>query len=85
MPVGSRRCASFVQKATLAEAKAEQARTFGELLSSRRLLATLIWSEDSELSATFAEEVAPPNVPTEAPTLNEQLAIAQKKRGRSPG
>lgn len=65
-------------EATLAEAKAEQARTFGELLSSRRLLATLIGSEDSELSAMFAEEVAPPNVPVEAPTLNEQLAIAQK-------
>ena len=65
-------------EATLAEAKAEQARTFGELLSSRRLLATLIWSEDTELSAMFAEEVAPPNVPVEAPTLNEQLAIAQK-------
>ncbi len=65
-------------EATLAEAKAEQARTFGELLSSRRLLATLIWSEDNELSAMFAEEVAPPNLPVEAPTLNEQLAIAQK-------
>jgi cobalt-zinc-cadmium efflux system outer membrane protein len=65
-------------EATLAEAKAEQARTFGELLSSRRLLATLIWSKDTELSAMFAEEVAPPNVPVEAPTLNEQLAIAQK-------
>ena len=65
-------------EATLAEAKAEQARTFGELLSSRRLLATLIWSEDNELSAMFTEEVAPPNLPVEAPTLNEQLAIAQK-------
>ena len=65
-------------EAALAEARAEQARTFGELLSSRRLLATLIWSEDTELSATFAEETAPPNVPVEAPSLNEQLAIAQK-------
>jgi cobalt-zinc-cadmium efflux system outer membrane protein len=65
-------------EAGLAEAKAEQARTFGELLSSRRLLATLIWSEDAELAATIAEEAAPANVPVEAPTLNEQLAIAQK-------
>ncbi len=65
-------------EAALAEAKAEQARTFGELLSSRRLLAALIWSDDPELSATFAEEAAPANVPVEAPTLNEQLAIAQK-------
>lgn len=65
-------------EAGLAEAKAEQARTFGELLSSRRLLATLIGSEDDELSATFAEEAVPANVPVEAPTLNEQLAIAQK-------
>lgn len=65
-------------EAALAEAKAEQARTFGELLSSRRLLTALIWSDDPELSATFAEEAAPANVPVEAPTLNEQLAIAQK-------
>lgn len=65
-------------EAGLAEARAEQARTFGELLSSRRLLATLIWSEDSEISATFAEETAPPNVPVEAPSLNEQLALAEK-------
>lgn len=35
-------------EAGLAEAKAEQARTFGELLSSRRLLASLIGSEDPE-------------------------------------
>lgn len=65
-------------EAALAEARAEQARTFGELLSSRRLLATLIWSEDAELSAAFAEEAAPPNVPFEGETLNEQLAISQK-------
>lgn len=65
-------------EAALAEARAEQARTFGELLSSRRLLAALIWSDDPELSATFVEEAAPANVPVEAPTLNEQLAIAQK-------
>lgn len=65
-------------EAGLAEARAEQARTFGELLSSRRLLASLIGSDDPELSAIFAEEAAPPNVPPEGPTLNEQLAIAQK-------
>ena len=65
-------------EAALAEARAEQARTLGELLSSRRLLATLIWSDDPELSATFTDELAPPNVPVELPSLNEQLAIAQK-------
>ena len=65
-------------EAALAEARAEQARTLGELLSSRRLLATLIWSDDPELSATFTDESAPPNVPVELPSLNEQLAIAQK-------
>ncbi|MEQ1537626.1 MAG: TolC family protein [Sphingorhabdus sp.] len=65
-------------EAALAEARAEQARTLGELLSSRRLLATLIWSDDPELSATFTDETAPPNVPVELPSLNEQLAIAQK-------
>ena len=65
-------------EAALAEARAEQARTLGELLSSRRLLATLIWRDDPELSATFTDESAPPNVPVELPSLNEQLAIAQK-------
>lgn len=65
-------------EAGLAEARAEQARTFGELLSSRRLLASLIGSTDPELSAVFTEEPAPPNVIPEGPTLNEQLAIAQK-------
>ncbi len=65
-------------EATLAEARAEQARTFAELLTARRLLATLIGSEDAELSATFSEEAPPPNGPVEAPTLNEQLAIAQR-------
>nr|WP_294846407.1 TolC family protein [uncultured Sphingomonas sp.] len=64
--------------AALAEARAEQARTFAELLTARRLLATLIGSGDSELSATFSEDAAPLNIPVETPTLNEQLAIAQR-------
>lgn len=64
--------------AVLAETKAEQARTFAELLIARRLLATLVGSEDAELSATVDEEAAPANVPLDAPTLNEQLALAQR-------
>ena len=64
--------------AVLAETKAEQARTLAEFLIARRLLATLIGSEDAELSATVDEEAAPANVPPDAPTLNEQLALAQR-------
>lgn len=64
--------------ATLAEARAEQARTLAELLNARRLLATLIGSEDAELSALVTEEEAPANVPPATPSLNEQLALAQR-------
>ncbi len=65
-------------EAALAEAKAEQARTFAELLIARRLLATLIGSEDAELSATTDAEMPPANVPLDIPSLNEQLALAQR-------
>lgn len=65
-------------EAALAEAKAEQARTFAELLIARRLLATLIGSEDAELSGTADAEMPPANVPLDTPSLNEQLALAQR-------
>lgn len=65
-------------EAALAEARAEQARTFSELLIARRLLATLIGSDDPELSATVGDEMAPANLPPDTQTLNEQLAVAQR-------
>lgn len=65
-------------EAALAEANAEQARTFAELLIARRLLATLIGSEDAELSAIVNDEAAPANLPGQTPSLNEQLALAQR-------
>lgn len=70
-------------EATLAEARAEQARTFSELLIARRLLATLIGSNDPELSATVGEEAAPANLPPDSPTLNEQLAVAQRSAAQA--
>lgn len=65
-------------EAQLAEAKAEQARTFGELLTARQLLATLIGSSDAELTASIASEDAPPTLPADAETLDIQLANAER-------
>jgi len=70
-------------EATLAEAKAEQARTFSELLIARRLLATLINSDDPDLSAIASEEDAPANPAPDVQTLNEQLAIAQRSAAQA--
>lgn len=70
-------------EATLAEARAEQARTFSEMLVARRALATLIGSDDPELSATVGDEPAPPNLPPDTPTLNEQLAVAQRSAAQA--
>lgn len=69
--------------AVLAEARAEQARTFSELLVARRALATLIGSDDPELSATIGEEAVPANLPPDTPTLNEQLAVAQRSAAQA--
>jgi cobalt-zinc-cadmium efflux system outer membrane protein len=66
-------------EAVLAEAQAEEARTFGELLAARRLLADLIGSSDPELSADVTDGEREPGVlPPATPTLDEQLAIAQR-------
>jgi outer membrane protein, heavy metal efflux system len=65
-------------EAQLAEAKAEQARTFGELLVARQLLATLIGSSDSELAASVASEDSPPILPPDTETLDIQLATAER-------
>jgi len=63
----------------LAEAKAEQARTFSNLLTARRLLVSLIGSDDPELTAIASEDVAPTALPPDGTTLNEQLATAQRE------
>jgi len=66
-------------EAVLAEAQAEEARAFGELLAARRLLADLIGSDDPELSAEVAnDEAAPGALPPETPSLDEQLAAAER-------
>ena len=65
-------------QAQLAEAKAEQARTFGELLVARQLLATLIGSADGEPTATIMSEDAPPTLPPDTETLDVQLAFAER-------
>lgn len=70
--------------ALLAEAKAEQARTFGELLTARRALADLIGSEDPELSAVgFDDGDVPPLLPPATPTLDEQVATAERDAARA--
>lgn len=66
-------------EAELAEAQAEQARTFSELLTARRLLSDLIVSSDAELSATeVSTEDPPPNLPPDTVTLDEQLKAAER-------
>lgn len=65
--------------ALLAEAKAEEAQRFGDLLTARRLLATLIGSVDSELSAlpSNAEEQAPA-MAAGISNLDEKLVEAER-------
>lgn len=70
--------------AVLAEAQAQEARTFGELLAARRLLADLIGSTDPELSASVADESPPKqNLDIEAQSLDEQLATAERDAARA--
>lgn len=65
--------------ALLADALAEEARTFGALLSSRRYLASLIGSDDPDLSAGDARDQAlPPEPPHDMPSLDERLAQAER-------
>ena len=65
--------------ALLAEAEAEAARAFGELLASRRMLATLIGSEDPELTAIGDDLApAPASLPAEMQTLDERLSAAER-------
>ena len=70
--------------ALLAEARAQEARAFGELLAARRLLADLIGSTDPELSASAPAEGPPPsNLDTEIASLDEQLATAEREAARA--
>lgn len=65
--------------ALLAEARAEEARTFGLLLAARRLLASLIGSDDAELSAGDATNSAKLIVlPVGQASLDERVAIAER-------
>jgi outer membrane protein, heavy metal efflux system len=66
-------------EAVLAEAQAEDARAFGELLAARRMLADLIGSSDPEMSAaTSHDEAAPGALPPATLSLNELLAAAER-------
>jgi outer membrane protein, heavy metal efflux system len=66
-------------EAVLAEAQAEDARAFGELLAARRMLADMIGSSDPEMSAaTSHDEAAPGAVPPATLSLNELLAAAER-------
>jgi outer membrane protein, heavy metal efflux system len=66
-------------EAGLSEAQAEEARVFSELLTTRRLLADLIGSDDPELSAEVSgDEMAPSALSPESPSLDEQLAAAAR-------
>lgn len=71
-------------EAELAEAKADQARTFSELLTARRLLADLIGSSDPELTASETGlEDAPVSPPPDTVTLDEQLKVAERDAAKA--
>lgn len=70
--------------AVLAEARAQEARAFGELLAARRLLADLIGSTDPEVSAVGdTANPPPPILDPDAVSLDEQLATAQREAARA--
>ena len=70
--------------ALLAEARAEEARAFGELLAARRLLADLIGSSDPEISAAVvADDAALTSLDPEFVSLDEQLAAAERDAARA--
>ena len=47
------------------------------------MLGTLIGSDAPELSATVGDELAPANLAPDTPTLNEQLAVAQRSAAQA--
>lgn len=70
--------------ALLAEALAQEARAFGELLAARRLLADLIGSSDPGISAAVvADDAALISLDPEFVSLDEQLAAAERDAARA--
>lgn len=65
-------------EALLAEAEAESARTFGDLLVARRNFTALTGISDPEPSALIVDETVPPQLPPDAETLDVQLALAER-------
>lgn len=71
-------------EALLAEANAESARSFGQLLSARRLLQVLTGNEDNELSAVADEDAVSPTPATgQLPTLDVRIAEASVAAARA--
>lgn len=71
-------------EALLAEAEAESARTFADFLAARRLLATLIGSDDPELTAgSEADQPLPDAIAPGTSGLDERLSEAELKAARA--
>ncbi len=64
--------------ALLAEANAESVRARAELQSARQKLALFIGSDDPELSAIPSDLPLPPALPSDAQSLDERLAAAER-------
>lgn len=64
--------------ALMAAAEAESLREFGQMLSARRRMATLIGSDDPELSAVVEELRELPVLADDTQSLNERLAAAER-------
>jgi outer membrane protein, heavy metal efflux system len=70
--------------ALLAEAQAEQTRSFADMLAARRLLASLIGSNDPELSAGDASDQQPPaEMAHDVSGLDERLSEAERDAARA--
>lgn len=70
-------------EALLAEAEAESARTFGDLLVARRNFTALTGIEDPEPSALVVDETVPAPLPPDAETLDVQLAFAGRSAAQA--
>lgn len=74
----------FRADALLAEARAEEARTFADFLAARRLLATLIGSTDPELSAgDSSADAVPLEIASDVSGLDEKLSEAERDAARA--
>lgn len=71
-------------EALLAEANAESARSFGQLLTARRMLQLLTGSDDNELTAATLDDVVSPTVAVDQlATLDVQIAEASVAAARA--